>query len=448
MISRLFIALMAMLFSASSFATTSMIHPEHPALTLAGFFGMGVLLSFTPCVLPMVPILSAILMGQEQMNTRKSLKLSLVFVLSMALTYSAAGVVAGYLGSTIQSAMQSPWIIISFSLVFVLMALSMFGLFNLNMPKAIQNSMQSVSNKLTRGSTLGVALMGVTSTLIASPCVTAPLVSTLTYISQTGNALQGGLILFSLALGMGLPLILFGMGQGALLPKVGAWMNQIKSLFGVILLGLAIWMVSRILPGVATLFLWAALLIVSAVAFGALNFKSDKRLNPVLHGLSVLTLLYGVTLFIGATSGHDDIFNPLARTVTAANASVINIPQPVANIFSTVTDFSELQKKLNSAKSKHKPVILEFYASWCSSCRELDRNVLSDTRIQQRMQSFESIRVDLTDRTENEMQITEYYHVYGTPTIILFDRDGKEVNTNRFNDGITVDSFDQALKRM
>src|SRR3990167_2312716 len=268
----LWIGLLAAIVSVSAYAdvASATINQSHMLLTLASFFAVGILLAFTPCVLPMVPILSAILIGQEEKNTRKAFRLSVVFVLSMALTYAVAGMLVGYLCSTLQTLMQQPWIIASFSMVFVLMALSMFGYFHLALPSILQSRFNRMHHRLHGGNDVSVAVMGVLSTLIASPCVTAPLVSVLTFISQTGSALQGGLILFVLALGMGVPLVLFGVGQATLLPKAGPWMEQIKSVFGAVILGMAIWMISRIIPAEITMLLWATLFIVSAVAFGAL----------------------------------------------------------------------------------------------------------------------------------------------------------------------------------
>ncbi|VVC76457.1 Thiol:disulfide interchange protein DsbD [Aquicella siphonis] len=432
---RTFVLCVTLLFTATTFAATpAAISANHLAFTLLSFFGVGILLAFTPCVLPMVPILSAILIGEKQSGTARAFKLSLVFVISMALTYAAAGMLAGYLGTTLQTALQSPWIIISFSLVFVLMALSMFGLFNLGLPGFLQNRLHQLSSRQRQGSYAGVAIMGFLSTLIASPCVTAPLVSVLTYISQTGNAVRGGLILFFLALGMGLPLILFGIGQGALLPASGAWMNKIKSVFGIMMLGLAVWMLSRILPGSVTLFLWAALLIIGAVALGALDFHVEKRLPPFLHGLSILALLYGSILLMGAASGHDDVLNPLKP---AAQINTTNAPAPVHSLFQTVANEEELREKLQTAKNLRKPVMIEFYASWCPACQALDKNVFADAAVQERMKAFEVLRVDITEKNDELMRLVDLYHVYGTPTVIFHDKDGREYKTNAMDEGIT-----------
>jgi thiol:disulfide interchange protein DsbD len=447
--SRSFLLLVTVLFSVSAIAgPASLINQDHIIPTMLSFFGVGILLAFTPCILPMVPILSAILIGDDKIGTRRALQLSLVFVFSMSVTYAAAGVIAGYLGNTLQTILQTPWIIISFSLLFVLMALSMFGFFDLGMPRWIRNLIHGVSNRQKGGSFTGVAIMGILSTLIASPCITAPLISVLTFIGETGNAVLGGLVLFSLALGMGLPLIIFGMGQGALLPKAGAWMDKIRFMFGVMIMGLAIWMISRLLPGVVTMFLWASLLIISAVAFGALDMRAEKRLPPFLHGLSFLALLYGSVLLMGAASGNDDMMHPL-KSNSGVNAAAVNSPRPVSSLFTLIKNQRELQNKLKLAKENHKSTMIEFYASWCPACRALDKEVFSDPSVQQRMQSMDVFRVDITEKNDALMKLVDDYHVYGTPTLIFYDKNGKPLNTDALNDGITKESmmkvFDQLI---
>lgn len=421
-----------------------MIDQTHLLFNILSFFGAGILLAFTPCVLPMVPILSAILVGQENKGTLRAFQLSLTFVLSMAFTYAGAGLLVGYLGSTVQTALQLPWVIVGFSLIFVVMAMSMFGVFNLNLPRCVQNCLQSASSKQKSGSVIGVAIMGVLATLIASPCVTPPLISVLTYISQTGNALFGGIILFSLALGMGLPLLLFGIGQGVLLPKSGEWMNQIKYVFGIMMLGLAIWMVSRLLPGVVTLFLWAILLIVSAIAFG--GFAKEKKSHPLVQGISFLALIYGILLLVGAASGNDNVLKPLASVKTAQETNHVVTP---GDLFMRVNNITELQKKLQHAKENKRPVMIEFFASWCPSCRALDANVLSDPTIQKHLQNFMAIRVDITNKNPELMKLIEYYHVYGTPTMLFYDRNGQQINSDAFNETeTTVGSLDQMLLKL
>lgn len=427
-----------------------MIDQTHLLFNVISFFGAGILLAFTPCVLPMIPILSSILVGNESKTTMRAFQLSLTFVLSMALTYAVAGMLVGYLGSTVQTALQIPWVIISFSFIFVVMALSMFGLFELKLPNFLQNYLHQKSNSQKSGSLLGVAVMGFLATLIASPCVTPPLISVLTYISQTGNALFGSIILFSLALGMGLPLLLFGIGQGALLPKSGVWMTKIKYVFGVMMLGLAIWMISRLIPGVITLFLWASLLIVSTIALGALDFHSEKKLPPFLHGVSFLALFYGCLLLVGAASGHEDVLKPLATMSMQIESSQLASDRavPPGDLFMHVNNVAELEKKLAHAKQNKRPVMIEFFASWCPSCRALDANVLSDLTIQKHLQNFMAIRVDITNKNDDLTKLMEYFHVVGTPTVIFYDRDGQKVNDDALNEELTKTSLDSVITRL
>ncbi len=419
-----------------------MIIQSHILLTMLSFFGAGLLLAFTPCVLPMVPILSAILAGEEKMGSKRAFQLSLTFVLSMAFTYAGAGLLAGYFGGTVQTALQQPWVIGGFSLIFVLMAFSMFGFFNLSLPRFLQNWMQSSSSKQKGGSYLGVAVMGFLSTLIASPCVTAPLVSVLTYISQTGDALLGGVILFSLSLGMGVPLLLFGLGQGALLPKSGPWMNKVKQLFGLMMLGLAIWMLSRLLPGTLTLFLWSALLIVGVVALGGFEFQPERRLPPLIQGLSILVFLYGCVLLVGAASGHDQVWRPLGSI--SAPAAVV----APADLFIQAYNMQDLQEKLDEAKKNNKPALVEFFAAWCGTCRDFDAQVLSDPAIQARMKNFTAIRVDLTTKNDALMKMIEHYRVFGTPTVLFYNRQGQAVPVQPFNRGVSKEDFDKILSKL
>lgn len=418
---KLWLLFFALSFTLPAYAAPTLINTNSIPFTLISFFGIGILLAFTPCVLPMVPILSGILIGQEKISTFRSFQLALTFVIGMALTYALAGVAAGFLGSTLQTVLQTPWVIVSFSFIFIFMALSMFGLFELKLPSFITKRAYQASNKQSANSLIGVALMGVLSTLIASPCVTAPMVSVLTYISQSGNAILGGILLFTLALGMGLPLILFAMGQGALLPKTGAWMNKIKYVFGVMLLGVAIIMLSRIVSGEIVMLMWAGLLIVSAIAFGALDFMNEHRL---IHGVSFLGLIYGISLMLGAFMGHDDLLHPL-QPIATANAS--ELAMPVKQLFIPARSFRELNAILAEAKEERKPVLIEFYAGWCPDCRALDRNVFAKENIQKLMRAFTVVRVDITTDNDELKAMRKRYNIYGVPSVVFYDKAGREI---------------------
>ncbi len=438
--------LFGLLASTSALAASpALVNPNHMSLTLLAFFGAGILLAFTPCVFPMIPILSGIIVGQEKLTTRRTLKLSTVFVLSMAVTYAVAGVVAGYLGGTIQAALQVPWVIVLFSLVFIVMALSMFGWFELRMPSFILNKIHRTSNQQKSGSLIGVAVMGVLSTLIASPCVTAPLVTVLTYIGETGNALLGGAILFSLALGMGVPLILFGLGEGMLLPRAGHWMNQVKALFGVMMLGVALWMLSRIVPMSVTLLLAAVLIIISAVAFGALDFKGD--VHRLQRGFSFAALVYGVILMVGVAQGDQSFWPPLANH-SQQIASPMASAKPVDQLFAYVKTQSALDKALANAKAAGKPAIVDFWADWCPDCAALDAGILSSVQIQQQMSPFALIRVDVSKSNPELKAIEKAHKVYGIPTLVFYDKSGVELKKQQMSGEITHLSLSTMLKQL
>ncbi len=404
-----------------------MINVSHPVVTLIEFFGMGLLLAFTPCVFPMVPILSGIIVGNKNITPLKSFQLSLTFVLSMAFTYAIAGVAAGYLGHTLQGVLQTPGVIIGFSLIFVLMALSMFGLFELQVPSFLQNYINKISNQQKSGSMVGVAVMGVLSTLIASPCVTAPLISVLTYISNSGNPVIGGGILFFLALGMGVPLLLFGMGQGMFLPKTGPWMSKVKIVFGMMMLGMAIWMLSRILSETVVKGLWLLLLVGAAFGLSVWTWNLKAKLRYMIQTMVLLGFFFGIVL----------IFN-LFTTNQLTTAD---------KLFTTVTTQAGLQQALVEAKKQGKPIIVDFYATWCSDCVLLDKNFFLDSKVQQIIQPFYKIRVDVSAEDSKDIQaIKRLYHVYGTPTVIFENKNAREL-AKRVNEVVSIKELTEIVNK-
>ncbi|MFV9616820.1 MAG: protein-disulfide reductase DsbD, partial [Gammaproteobacteria bacterium] len=293
---------------------TNALRSGNTLLTLLIFFGAGLLLAFTPCVFPMIPILSGIIVGQgENITTRKAFYLSLVYVLAMAMTYTIVGILVGLSGENIQAWFQNPWIIGSFAIIFVALSFSMFGFYELQMPTSIQSKLTNISNSQQGGNIIGVAIMGFLSALIVGPCVTAPLVGALIYIAETGDAVLGGLALFSLSMGMGAPLLVIGTSAGKFLPKAGMWMDAVKAVFGVLLLGLAIWLLERVAPAGFTMFLWAALIIVSAIYMGAIDGLTDgsSGWKKLWKGLGILLLIYGIIILLGLASGNRNVFQPL-----------------------------------------------------------------------------------------------------------------------------------------
>lgn len=380
---------------------------------LSAFFVLGILLAFTPCVLPMVPILSGIIVGQESLSTRKAFKLSVSYVFGMAITYAIAGMLAGFMGSTVQTLMQRPGVILAFCLIFILMALSMFGLFELRLPASLNARLNSLSKKSNKHNFASVAIMGVISTLVVSPCVTAPLIGVLTFIGQNGEVFTGGLILFVMALGMGLPLILVGAGYGSVLPKSGPWMVKIKQLFGVFMLAIAIWMSGRVLPASVLNYLWAALVLIASTVF--ICSKSPKgKISQLIQIVAIIGLVAGGVILYKASLPVLPIQEAQAETKT--------LP------FTEIDSLTAIQQALEQAKQAKKPVILEFSASWCSDCQNMDSKVFNQADIKDAMGYSVNLRVEISEKTEEVDKIKKAFAIYGTPTILFFNSKGEALS--------------------
>ena len=392
-------------------------------LVVSFFFGAGLLLALTPCVFPMIPILSGIIVGRgHQVTKMHGFLLSLAYVSGMALTYAAVGVAAGLSGSLLSNALQTPWVLGSFAAVFVLLSLSMFGFYELQLPSALQSKLSGTSNRLHGGHLSGVFIMGALSAIIVSPCVAAPMAGALLYIGQTHDALLGGVALFSLAIGMGVPLLLVGASAGALLPKAGAWMEAIKNIFGVMMLAVAIWLISSLLPLAVVMLLWAALLILSAVylhAFDALPVNS-KGWNKLGKGIGIIILLLGISLLIGALSGARDILRPLGAL--GGGQAVLQTPHLQ---FERVKNLAELDARV--AQARGKTVMLDFYADWCVSCKEMENITFADARVQAQLKNTLLLQIDLTANSDDDKAVLKRYALFGPPAILFFDRQGKEL---------------------
>lgn len=417
--------------------------------TLIVFFGLGLLLSLTPCILPMIPILSSIIVGQgEQVTTYKAFILSLTYVLAMAITYAIAGVLMGLLGENVPAAFQNPWVLGGFALLFVVLALSMFGFYELQMPSALQTRLTLLSHRQQSGTLIGVAIMGILSALIVGPCVAAPLVGALIYISQTGDALLGGLALFSLSLGMGIPLILVGISAGHLLPKAAQWMESVKAIFGVMLLAVAIWMIERVIPGEVTMLLWATLLIVSSIYMGALTAlpAGVSGWRKLWKGLGLVLLVYGILLIIGAASGNVNPLQPLQNLRFNHNASGEAAAKAAPSLpFKPIKGVNGLQQELAAAQAQNQPVMLDFYADWCVSCKEMEYFTFSDAGVQQQLAQFVLLKADVTSNDEQDKALYKHFGIFGPPAFLFFDTDGEEQRADRVVGFMSAEQFLQHL---
>ncbi len=395
-------------------------------LIVTFFFGAGLLLAFTPCVLPMMPILSGIIVGRGHHLTKMhGFILSLAYVLGMALTYAAVGVAAGLSGTLLTNALQTPWVLGSFAGIFVLLSLSMFGFYELQLPAALQSRLTNTSNRLHGGHLSGVFVMGALSAIIVGPCVAAPLAGALLYIGQTQDALLGGTALFALAMGMGLPLLLIGASAGTLLPKVGAWMESVKRFFGVLLLAVAIWLISTLIPLGVQMLLWAVLLVVSAIYMHALDAlpHNASGWHKLWKGIGILALLFGIAYLIGGLSGARDILRPLGALGGNSAAAHSTLQ------FQRIKNVAELDARL--AQARGRTVMLDFYADWCVSCKEMERFTFSDAKVQAQLKNTLLLQADVTANNDEDKALLQRFELYGPPAILFFDAQGHEQGDQR-----------------
>lgn len=389
---------------------------------IATFFGAGLLLALTPCVFPMIPILSGIIAGQKKVTRLSGFLLSLAYVLGMAITYALAGVAAALSGTLISNALQNPIALSIGAGVFVLLALSMFGFFELQLPSFIQSKFSNASNKVKGGNFAGVFVMGALSALIVGPCVAPPLAAALAFIAQTGSTVLGGWALFALAIGMGVPLLLVGISAGTLLPRAGGWMDAVKNFFGVLMLAIAIWLITPIIPAWIQMLLWATLFIASAMYLKAVdplavNASGWQRL---WKGLGVMVLLAGVALIVGMLAGGREVLQPLAVFKGGAGGAVATELK-----FARVKSSAELDAKISQSAGKF--VMLDFYADWCISCKEMEHNTFSDPRVQARLKDAVLLQADVTENNADDKALLKRFGLFGPPGLIFFDRSGKQV---------------------
>ncbi len=410
-------------------------------IVLVTFFGFGLLLALTPCIFPMIPILSSLIVGAKNMNTKKAFIYSLVYVLAMALTYTFAGILAALFGANLQASLQHPVVIILFALIFIALAFSMFGFYEIGLPASLQTKLSRKSDEASsKGGLLGVAIMGFLSALIVGPCVAPPLAGALIYIGQTGDVLLGGLALFVMSLGMGAPLLLVGVGAGKFMPKPGGWMQAVSQIFGVVMLGVAIWMLGRILPDSVTLFLWAALFIGSAIYLRALEPIAEGAhwLNYFKKSVGILLFIYGLFLLFGAFTGAS---NPLDPLEVLKQKGVVSQERP---LFKKVHSLEEIKRVVKEAK---KPVIVDVSAKWCVSCKELDETTFKDPRVRKALKDFVALRFDVTENSPQQRAFLRSFGLYGPPAILFF-KDGKEFEDLRIVGYKDPDSFLQILRKV
>lgn len=415
---------------------------EQPLVIIAlVFLALGLGLTFTPCVLPMVPIISTLVSSHNTRSTTQALALAFSYVLGMALTYAAAGVITGLLGASfnLQAHLQSPWVLGTFAALFVIFALAMFNVFDLRLPHAIQNRLNEASQSLSGGRLASVFGIGALSALVVSPCVSAPLAGSLLYISTTQDAAVGGIALFSLGMGMGIPLILVAVGGRHLLPKTGSWMNVVKAFYGVMLLAVAIWLLERLVPGWLALTLWGVLAAITGVQLGAFD-QARAGWQRTWKGAGLVLFAWGLALLAGALSGATDPMRPLAPFMASTGSNGTTAVTDHAG-FERMENPDDIRGRLAEASTQGTPVILDFYADWCISCKIMEREVFSQPAAITAMEPYMLLQIDLTDNTPAQQSLLEDLGLFGPPAILFYDSEGQEAEDLRVLGEMDLDQF-------
>ena len=418
---------------------------EQQFWAIPAFFGFGLLLAFTPCVFPMIPILSSLIAGQgANLTRRRALLLSLTYVLAMAATYTIVGMLAALLGQNLQIWFQNSWVLAAFSALFVALSLSMFGLYELQLPSALQNRLVDWSNRQRGGHHIGVAVMGLLSALIVGPCVAPPLIGVLTFIAVTGDLTLGAAALFALSLGMGAPLLLIGASAGHWLPHAGHWMERVKAVFGVLLLAVALWLLDRILPAAASMALWATLLIVTATYMGVLQpvAHGAPAWRTLVKGLGLVLLIYGILLLVGVAAGGRDPWQPL-RGIRLVAAAATELPESGFRPVKTVADVKQAVQAANG-----QPVVLDFYADWCVTCRELERETFADSSVRATLAQITALQADVTANNDDDQALLRQFGIVGPPALLFFGPDGKERSEYRIVGFVDAAQFNQQVQRL
>jgi thiol:disulfide interchange protein DsbD len=410
----------------------TLISDGNIGLVMLMFAGLGLLLSFTPCCLPMYPILSGIIVGQGQGSATRSFLLSLAYVLGMALTYTALGAIVAAAGAQVQAVFQQPWVIVGVALLFVALALSMFGLYELQMPASVQTRLATLSGQQRSGSFVGAGIMGMISAAVVTTCVTPPLVAALTVIARTGDVTRGSLALFALAFGMGIPLLVLGASAGKLLPKAGAWMVSVKTVFGLLMLAMAVWMLDRLWPGTLTLALWAVLLVVGGVFLGA--FAPVDGAAPAGRKLGkafgIVALIYGCALLVGALAGNENPLRPLQFAGLPAGEGTEGATA-AAPLFTRIKTVADFDRELARAGAEGRPLMLDFYADWCASCKEMEEYTFPNPAVRTELARAITLQADVTAVDADDQALMARFGIVGPPTIVFFTPDGTEQANRR-----------------
>lgn len=412
-------------------------------LIISGFFGLGLLLSLTPCVLPMIPILSGIIVGDKKLHHHTTSRLhafnlSLAYTLGMALSYTLAGVAAAFSGQLLSQSLQSPLVLSITALFLVLLSLSTFGLYEIKLPNWLQNRLVASANRFKGGQLISVFVMGALSALIVSPCVAAPLAGVLLYISQTHDVWLGATALFSLSMGMGVPLLAIGASARHVLPKAGAWMNLVKHLFGLLLLAVAIVLLSPILPVPISLALWGVLFAIPAVYF----FMQKRSVRDLMHYLQrgIALLMAGLSLMylIGAVTGAQSVLHPLQK--------LLGTTQQPTLAWHQVHSVQQLQAAIGASKQEF--VMLDFYADWCVACKEMEKYTFADSQVSQQLKQFHLVQADVTANSNDEVKLLQNFKLFGPPAILFFDRQGHEIANARVIGFMDAKTFSNHLQKI
>ncbi len=397
-----------------------LLNHQHPFLVLWLLFGLGILLTFTPCVLPMIPILSSIIVGQgARSSLRRATGLSLSYILGMAITYAIFGLIIARIGASVEGFLQQAWVLSVAAMLMVLLALSLFGVYRLQVPVALQAKVAKLYPDHRRTTYVNVFVMGMLATLIVSPCTSAPLVGVLGYVAQTGNMALGALALFCLALGMGLPLLIVGMGAGRWVPKAGIWMVKVQRFLGVVMLGVAVWLLSRFLPVTVTAILYALLLMIYPITWGTYRFATTKS-QQLAKISGILVTIYGFALFINGLTGCSNYWQPLSFIHWRHQSSTAHAD------FIGVNNLAALQEQLTIAQQQHQPVLVDFYANWCVECHKMDAEVFSDDQVEQALSSYRLLRVDVTNNDADAQALLHHFDVLGMPTLLIYGAKGQK----------------------